>query len=126
MPHSSPLALAFPELYQLEQLINQHPQHIRAQSLATIQVNHHALPIWAIEIGSQAANVPTIGLFGGVHGMERIGSQILLAWLENLLARCQWDNSLLHLLSTVRLVCIPLLNVGGLLNSTRSNPNVWI
>jgi hypothetical protein len=45
--------------------------------------------------------------------MERIGSQILLAWLHNLLARCEWDIALQQVLTQVRIVCIPMLNVGG-------------
>ena len=113
----------FPELHQLEQLITKYEANVRAEVLASITVDDLSLPIWSIELGSQAPDAPTIGFFGGVHGMERIGSQILLAWLENLLARCQWDEGLLHLLSKVRVVCIPLLNVGGLLKSTRANPN---
>jgi hypothetical protein len=124
MPHFSHISpTLFPELHQLEQLIAKYDTHLRSDVLTTITVDGLNLPIWSIELGSQAADAPTIGFFGGVHGMERIGSQILLAWLENLLARCQWDEGLLHLLSKVRLVCIPLLNVGGLLKSTRSNPN---
>lgn len=119
----SSLALAFPELHQLEQLISTHGQHLRAEVVETIEAGGLALPIWALELGSANPEAPAIGFFGGVHGMERIGSQILLAWLENLLVRCQWDDSLHQLLTTVRLVFIPMVNVGGLLNSTRCNPN---
>lgn len=117
-----PSAQAFPELHQLQQLIEQYPQQIRSEVLTQIQVKNFALPIWSLELGSQNPAHPAIGFFGGVHGMERIGSQILIAWLQNLLARYQWDTSLQQLLQQVRIVCIPMLNVGGLLNNTRANP----
>jgi len=112
----------FPELHQLQQLIHQYPQHLRAEVLGHISVKNFNLPIWSVELGSTNPKHPAIGFFGGVHGMERIGSQILLAWLHNLLARCEWDTALKHMLTQVRIVCIPMLNVGGLLNNTRANP----
>ena len=84
MPHFSHISSTlFPELHQLEQLIAKYDANLRSEVLATITVDGLNLPIWSIELGSQAADAPTIGFFGGVHGMERIGSQILLALLEN-------------------------------------------
>lgn len=122
MMPSLPSLSQFPELHQLQQLINHYPQHLRAEVLGHIPVNRYQLPIWSLELGSTNPQHPAIGLFGGVHGMERIGSQVLLAWLQNILARCEWDSSLQHLLTQVRIVCIPMLNMGGLLNNTRANP----
>lgn len=113
----------FPELHQLHQLIKQYPSQANYQILNHVKVKNFELPIWAISMGSDNPNHPIIGFFGGVHGMERIGSQVLIAWLENLLSRQTWDISLQQLLEQVKIVCIPLLNVGGLLNNTRSNPN---
>ncbi|PTQ88206.1 M14 family zinc carboxypeptidase [Agitococcus lubricus] len=114
---------ALPELSQLEQLISRYPNWVRASPLAHISVARQSLAIWRLELGNPAPHLPVLGLFAGVHGMEKIGSQVLLAWLESLLIRCQWDDSLLQLLDNVRLVCIPLLNVGGLYLQQRANPN---
>lgn len=118
-----PSASQFPELHQLHQLMTQYPTQADYQILNHIKVKDFDLPIWAIRLGSNNPNHPMIGFFGGVHGMERIGSQVLIAWLQNLLSRTIWDISLQQLLQQVTIVCIPLLNVGGLLNNTRSNPN---
>ena len=113
----------FPELHQLQQLMDQYPSQANYQLLNHIHVKNFDLPIWAISLGSDNLKHPVIGFFGGVHGMERIGSQVLIAWLQNLLSRLTWDISLQQLLQQVKIVCIPLLNVGGLLNNTRSNAN---
>lgn len=118
-----PSVSQFPELHQLHQLMNQYPNQAKYHLLTHIDVKQFKLPIWSISLGSEDPTHPIIGFFGGVHGMERIGSQVLLAWLQNLLSRTTWDISLQHLLTQVKIVFIPLLNAGGLLNNTRSNPN---
>ncbi len=122
MYQSTPSAIQFPELHQLQQLIAQYPQHLQAQVLATVSTQEFQLPIWEIQLGSSNQEYPAIGFFGGIHGTERIGSQILLAWLHSLLSRLAWDSTLKYLLDRVRIVCIPMLNVGGLFNGTRANP----
>lgn len=112
-----------PELLQLEQLLDRADQHIRATIVAEVIVDGFILPIWCLELGRQDPEAPTLGLFGGIHGMERIGSQVLLAWLDSLVARCEWDTALHYLLERTRIVCMPMINVGGLLRTTRANPN---
>lgn len=104
-----------PELEQLKQLLD-HP-HVRHRCLAVLD----DLPIYAVELGAHEPTVPTLFLVGGVHGNERIGSQILLAWLEHLLARMMWDCSLQALLTRVRIVMVPMLNITGLHKATRAN-----
>jgi murein tripeptide amidase MpaA len=68
-------------------------------------------------------NAPAVGFLGGVHGMERIGSQVVLAFLHTLVERLRWGDSLAQLLEWMRLVFMPLVNAAGLRFSTRSNPN---
>ena len=104
-----------PELNQLERLLK-HPA-IRHRVLAELD----GLPIYEVELGTQDGTLPTLALFGGVHGNERIGSQILLAWLEHLISRMTWDNTLLHLLTRVRIIMIPMVNITGLHKATRAN-----
>ena len=72
MTSSLPPLNQFPELHQLQQLINQYPQHLRAEVLGHISVKNFSLPIWSVELGSTNPKHPAIGLFGGVHGMERM------------------------------------------------------
>lgn len=112
-----------PELIQLEALIARGGPHLRSRVLTTITVEGQQLPIWCVEMGKNSTDVPAVGYFGGVHGMERIGTQVLLAYLHTLVERLQWDQSLHALLEKVRVVFVPILNPGGLWLSTRSNPN---
>ncbi len=118
----SPLERHLPELIRLEHLVRRHPARIRAKPLLEVRTAGLNLPVLELELGSEAPDAPTLGLFGGIHGMERIGSQILIAWLESLSARLDWDDSLNDLFGRVRLVCMPMINIGGLYHSTRANP----
>lgn len=108
--HITPL----PELAQLERLLT-HP-HIRHRTLAVVD----NLPLYELELGNADHNIPTLALYGGIHGNERIGSQVLLAWLEHLIARLAWDKTLLTLLERVRIVMMPLVNITGLHLGTRA------
>lgn len=78
------------------------------------------LPIYEITLGNTTDTVPTVLLTGGIHGNERIGSQVLLAWLEHIITRQYWDKSLQELLQKVRLVMLPMVNVSGLVRATRA------
>ena len=40
------------------------------ETLDEVEVDGHTLQIYGIEIGNQDKNLPVIGLFGGVHGLE--------------------------------------------------------
>lgn len=118
---SSPL-VRFPELHMLNTLLESGSPWLRAETVATVTVQDDVLPIWCLEMGNTSPDVPAIGFFGGVHGMERIGTQVLMAWLQTMIERLQWDEHYATLLNKVRLVFVPMVNPGGLLLSTRANP----
>jgi predicted deacylase len=112
----------FPELDTLRTLELRAGAALRAQTLCEVTANGERLPVQVIELGSTAPDVPAIGFFGGVHGVERIGTQVVLAYLHTLVERLQWDDTLPPLLEQVRLVFMPLVNPGGMLRRTRANP----
>ncbi len=111
-----------PELLALDALIDRAGSRLVSEVVTKIDVDGHSLPLWCLSLGNRNPNVPAIGFFGGVHGVERIGSQVLIAYLGNLIERLQWDVTLHHLLTHVRLVFIPIVNPGGFLRGTRANP----
>lgn len=113
---------ALTELDRLQELIAAHPGRLRADVVARVEAGGRELPIWCLETGSTDLRAPAIGFFAGVHGMERIGSQVLMAWLESVLARLTWDTHFAALLRQVRLVFMPMVNPGGLVLGTRANP----
>ncbi|WP_047394518.1 MULTISPECIES: M14 family zinc carboxypeptidase [Chitinibacter] len=109
-----------PELETLEDLLDQAPASARVHTLAT--VGEENWPLYALVLGNPAPEAPVLGFFGGVHGLERIGCQIVLALLRSILVRLHWDSSLQHKLERMRLVFMPLINPGGMLRGWRCNP----
>ena len=78
--------------------------------------------VQAITLGNASLHVPAAGFFGGVHGLERIGAEVVIAYLQSLVTRMRWDSTLHRQLESVRLVFMPLVNPGGMLRGTRANP----
>lgn len=110
---------ALPELAELESLISEGRKEMRISAPAHIQHQGTLLPIYAIEMGSREKIAPTLALVGGVHGVERIGSQIILAFLRSLLHRLEWDEQLQAQLENIRLLFIPIVNPSGMWQNSR-------
>jgi hypothetical protein len=80
-------------------------------------------PVYVITLGNPSLDTPAVGYFGGVHGLERIGAGVVIAYLQSLVMRLQWDSTLHKQLETVRLVFMPIVNPGGMALGTRANPS---
>jgi hypothetical protein len=106
-----------------EELIPLAEKHGQVNQLGKISVANTILPIWSMSIGTQDKTKPCFGLFAGVHGLERVGSHVVLQFIKNILHQLEWDENLKALFQETRIVCMPLVNPGGLYLSTRSNPN---
>jgi hypothetical protein len=78
-------------------------------------------PLVGISMGSQSPKAPTLGLFGGVHGLERIGSQVVLSLLRSFSEMSLWDKGVQNKLSQCRLLFFPLINPSGIFRQTRAN-----
>lgn len=112
-----------PELQALEQLIERGRSHLQARVVHNVCVPAGPrLPVYAITLGNPDPDVPAVGYFGGVHGLERIGAEVVIAFLQNIVTRLPWDTSLHRLLERVRLVFMPIVNPGGMWAATRANP----
>ena len=114
---------ALPELQELERLIQLGKNHLEVNVTCEVKVRHKTFPVYQLALGNPDPQLPAIGFFGGIHGLERIGTQVLLSYLRGLLSQLVWDKSLQALLQQVRLVFMPLVNPGGMWRSTRANPN---
>jgi hypothetical protein len=110
------------ELSELEELLDSIRPHARIEVLAEVSARGRKLPVYAATLGSREPSAPSIAFVGGVHGLERIGTQVVLAYLRTLSVRLSWDRVLLDTLERVRLVFVPLLNPGGMLLGSRGNP----
>lgn len=112
----------FPELDVLRALIARAGPAMRSEVVCEIDVGRERLPLHCLELGTKSPSAPAVGFFGGIHGIERIGAQVLLAFMHSLIERLHWDDTLMQMLEKVRLVFMPLVNPGGMLQRTRSNP----
>ena len=80
-------------------------------------------PIYSLEIGKEkAVRKNPAGLIAGVHGLETIGIRVLLDFLEFVL-----EDGASPILKDLKkgefgIVCIPILNPGGVAMKRRSNP----
>ena len=112
-----------PELIELERIIHAGEPHLQARVICRVQSGEQRFPVYAIALGNPDRDVPAVGFFGGVHGLERIGSEIVIAYLHSLVMRLQWDKVLHRQLESVRLLFMPIVNPAGMWQGTRANPN---
>jgi hypothetical protein len=112
-----------PELNELENILELGLHHLESRVVCEVSAGDKCFPVYQITLGNPDPKLPVIGFFGGIHGLERIGTHVLLYFLRSLIMRLKWDKSLHHLLQEVRLVFMPLINPGGMWQSTRCNPH---
>ena len=112
-----------PELAQLQQLIDTAPPQLQVELLASIPHMAERLPLYGLALGNRSASAPAVVLVGGIHGLERIGTQVVLAYLQTLLNRLPWDLCLQHTLAHCCIYFIPLVNPAGMANGWRANGN---
>lgn len=111
------------ELTELERIIERLPKSARVRTLGQIAAKEHTFPLYSITLGNPDPAAPTLAFFGGVHGLERIGSKVVLAFLSTISELMRWDDTLLHKLESTRLVFFPIVNPAGMYLRTRSNAN---
>lgn len=111
------------ELVQIEELAE------RLSSKARVKIHTHLphgkknLPIHSFSFGSDDPKAPVLGLIGGVHGLERIGTHVCLAFLNRLSESLDWDEALNWKLKQSKIVIMPLVNPVGMSIHRRSNGN---
>lgn len=114
----------FPEFFELRSAIKRLRDNASVEILTEIPCGNHRFPIQAVSLNfSNRADAPTLLIVGGVHGLERIGSQVATGFLNSLSNYLPWDRITLKLLEEVRLVFIPILNPSGVFLNRRSNAN---
>jgi hypothetical protein len=97
---------------------------VRSELLTTVHHQNKSYPIRALIFGSNPdPSLPVMTLIGGVHGLERIGAEVVLAYLKTFSALASWDTATQQLLDQMRVIFIPVINPVGVAQSTRSNGN---
>lgn len=110
-----------PELQQLDRWATK-PKRFTSRVLVDVLCGKDLLPVYAFSVGGGDPTLPSVMLVGGVHGIERIGTQLILAFMESLQQRLDWDKEFVNLIQQINLHIVPLLNPGGMLLQTRANP----
>jgi hypothetical protein len=113
----------FPELDLLEKIIAQLGDYAQVEILGTVPYKKTEFPLYCITLGSNRPDVPVLAYFGGVHGLEKIGSEIIFAYLQTIVELLKWDDDFKAQLEKSRLLFFPLVNPVGVFCSTRSNGN---
>jgi hypothetical protein len=111
------LAAALPELVAIEELAMVATRWGTVDELADVE----GLPIHALHFGSGDRTQPALLVTGGVHGVERIGTHVAIAFLTSLVARLGWDELLHEALTRARVIVVPLLNPIGMALGHRAN-----
>jgi Zinc carboxypeptidase len=110
------------ELAELQRILETAPAQVEHRTVLTVSTGGERFCVPVISMGVRDPAAPAVGFFGGVHGLERIGSGVVLACLRMLVARLAWDVSLQRLLEGLRVVFMPVVNPGGMWRGTRANP----
>jgi hypothetical protein len=113
----------FSELEQFERLIEQFGNKAHVEIVERIRYKQREYPIYCLTIGSMQPDMPVLAYFGGVHGLEKIGSEIVLSFLQTLIRLLEWDEEFAARLEKSRLVFMPIVNPVGVYRGTRSNGN---
>ncbi len=116
-------AVDLPELRELDALAQLAGDALERRTLCEVAFDGQHLPVDAFLLGSADPRKPAIAFVGGVHGLERIGAELVVACLRSVVMRLRWDETLHRQLESMRMLFVPLVNPGGLLNATRANPN---
>ncbi|MGJ0484441.1 MAG: M14 family zinc carboxypeptidase [Methylomicrobium sp.] len=112
-----------PELDQLERILVRFENRAQCEIIARIPFKNHQFPIHCITLGSKQPETPTLAFFGGVHGLEKIGSEVILSYMETISRLIAWDEEFAARLEKSRLVFVPLVNPVGIYAGTRANGN---
>ena len=115
--------MSFPELVFLESLLEDLQGRARIEQAATVKYGSETFPIYTVVLGSADPKAPTILLSGGVHGNEKIGSQVVLSLLETLTELMQWDELTNLALKRSRIALMPIVNPVGMYLLRRTNGN---
>lgn len=123
MPAISLLPESFEEYEDLKALLDEGAPWFDTHSIARVSVRGRSFDVYMTSVGSRDPLAPAVAFFGGVHGLERIGTRLVLEYMRSLISRLSWDDLLLQTLESIRIYCCPIVNPGGMWAGTRANPN---
>lgn len=112
-----------PELEELDRIVDACEGRARVRTLCEVDADGQRFPVKSIALGAESPELPMLALVGGVHGLERIGTDVILAFLGTLAERLRWDELLHRDLERITLLFVPIVNPAGMWRGTRANGN---
>ena len=115
------------EIEQITRLAEQAGAALQCRTLCVVDSGGVRYPVQVLSLCSWSPEHAAVGFFGGVHGLQHIGAQWVLAervlaGLRSIVTRLQWEATLHHLLGQRHRVTMPVVNPGGMARGTRANP----
>lgn len=110
-----------PEMVTLHRLVRSLEGRARIRVEDHVEHKGRQFPLITVTLGSEDPKAPTLGVFGGVHGLERIGSDVVISWLQTLTETLTWDHTVRERLQHSRVVFFPIVNPVGIYEMTRAN-----
>ena len=113
-----------PELLQLKRLAKNYSDILIMEELGEIEHMGYRSPVNAFYISHKPnPELPTVAFFSCFHGVEWIGSRVLVNFIEHLIREITWDEDIKALTEKVNICGIPVVNPIGRLEHNRSNGN---
>ena len=97
-------AVDLPELRELDALAQLAGDALERRTLCEVAFDGQHLPVDAFLLGSADPRKPAIAFVGGVHGLERIGAELVVACLRSVVMRLRWDETLHRQLESMRML----------------------
>lgn len=113
----------YDEFRYLESILEKAPPEVSYEVLTEIKYKGNEYPIHGISIGAKGPTIPVFAMFGGVHGLEKVGTHVVLAYLNYIFEQLRWNEDLKETFKRIRLECIPMVNPVGIRHHRRSNGN---
>lgn len=113
-----------PELLQLKRLEKRFGEIIILEKLGEVEHKGYKSPINAFFISHRPRpELPTIAFFSCFHGVEWIGSRVLVNFIEHLIREITWDEDIKSVTDRVNICGVPIVNPIGKIEHYRSNGN---
>lgn len=81
----------FAEYEDLKAILDAGSRCMAINVAGEVEAAGRVFPVYVATLGSDDPRAPAIGFFAGIHGLERIGTQLLLDYMRVLLCRLEWD-----------------------------------
>jgi hypothetical protein len=112
-----------PELVQILNLADSASGIADIAVESTVVAGKWEFPLLSFTFGTKAADAPVLVVVGGVHGLERIGSNLAASFIKNMIESFAWDDAFRFVLERCRICVYPLVNPAGMFFKRRSNMN---